>query len=139
MHLATAALTLAIGLAAGGLPAPARADMMSTCAPEIGQFCSGVSQGRGRVMSCLIGYSSQLGSACNTQVQAAAQQSSRNPLVPSGARQMLGSGNAPALPAACSAEAASLCPGASMPVACIYANDNRVSQACSAAMRTALN
>ena len=48
-------LLLLAPLAAGLVLAPPvrAADLMTTCAPEIARYCSGVTSGRGRVSACL--------------------------------------------------------------------------------------
>ena len=142
---ATRNLTFFCAIAAGlgGWPAPLQAqDMMATCAPEIGQYCSGVSRGRGRILACLISRGDKLGAACNADVRAVARQGSRNPLVPPGVRKMLTSGQAGSIPGACSSDVAKFCSGISHSnervLACLYSQSGNVSRSCSSQVRTAL-
>ena len=133
---------LAVGIwATSPTPAPAQ-DMMSACAPEIGQYCSNISRGRGRVLACLISREGKLSETCRTDVMAAAQRGSDNPLVPSGVRKMLTGGGSAGVPAACSTDVASLCtgtsPGADRTLACLYAHGDRVSSDCSSQIEAAL-
>ena len=140
-HTLTLACILAAGL--GAAPDTGRAqDMMTTCATDIGQFCRDVSNGRGRVLACLIAHGGKVSPACMADVTATAERGSGNPLVPSGVRKMLQGGGSAAVPEVCSADAASLCagasPGAEHTLACLYARGDRVSDACSSGVRGAL-
>lgn len=139
-------IALALALAGAPLALPERAlaqDMMTTCAAEIGSLCPGITRGRGRITACLISYSDRLSAACGADVRAVAQSGSRNPLVPSGVRNMMGSGQAASVPAACSADAGRFCSGVSPTndrvLACLYAHSNRVSGACSSGVKSTLN
>ena len=135
-------LTLLTAAVAGGLlavqTAPARADMMSACAPEIGRYCADVSQGRGRIAACLASRRDQLGPACLSEVQAVSQ----GRLIPSDARRLLTPGFSAALPATCDTAAAQLCPGIppgdGRVFACLYARGNRVGGLCMAAAKAAV-
>lgn len=103
------ALVLSLTLASGILPGRASADeMLSVCTPEIADHCGGVAEGRGRILACLLGYRDSLGGSCAGQVEEAAEASSRNRLVPAGARRMLAAQTEAAAPEACSGDAASL-------------------------------
>jgi hypothetical protein len=129
-------LALAAVLAA---PAPpARADLMSACASEIGRFCSAVTQGRGRVSACLAAHMGSLSAACRTEVQAVGQ----SRLTPGWVRPVFNPSFQLALPAACTAPAAQFCPGMSSPqgrvFACLYAFSDRVPKDCSDAAQAAL-
>jgi Cysteine rich repeat len=139
----TATVALALALASGWLPELARADMMTTCASQIASFCPGVSRGRGRITACLISYSDKVGAACNAEVQAVAQRGGNNPLVPPGVRTLLSSGQVGSLPAACAADAGRFCSSVTQThervLACLYAQGNRVSNACSSAVQASLN
>ena len=129
-------LALAAALAAG--PEPARADLMTACASAITQFCSGVSQGRGRVSACLAGHMGQLGASCRTEVQAVG----RSRLTPGYVRPVFDPAFRLPLPQACAAPAAQFCPGMSpgegRVFACLYAYSDRVGRACSDAAEAAL-
>lgn len=129
------ALSVALAIAVGLGAAPARADMMAACSPEIAKYCTGVSEGRGRIAACLVSNDDKLGTACKPEVQSMAQQSSRNLLVPSWVSDMLVSRAPAALPASCTADAARNCagvqPGDSRVFACLYARNSQVSKACS--------
>jgi hypothetical protein len=118
--------------------APARADLMSACAPEISRYCSAVSQGRGRVSACLAGHMGQLGSACRPEVQAVGQ----SRLTPGYVRKVFDPAFRAPLPQACAASAAQFCPGMSpgegRVFACLYAFSNRVPKSCSDAAQAAL-
>src|SRR5690606_36370465 len=113
-------------------------DMMSVCAPDISRHCSNVSRGRGRITACLIAYSDQVSAQCAAAVKAVAAQGSNNRLVPAGVRKMLGTGAPVTTPAACTADASSLCsnvsPGHDWTVACLYARSANLSSACSSAL-----
>src|SRR5690349_4126542 len=112
-------------LAAVAAPAlPARADLMTTCAPEIQRFCSDVSRGRGRISACLASMTPSLSKACQGQVQGVMS----SPLTPGYVRRALDPAFKAPLPAACVAPAAQLCP--SIPAsnarvfACLYARSD---------------
>lgn len=132
-------LALLLALVAGGIaPAPARADLMATCAPDIQKNCSAIDRGRGRITACLAAYSGKISAACRTEVQSAVN----GPLTPRDVRAMLGGGFSAPLPAACTSAAASFCPGVpggdGRVFACLYANSNRVDKACNTAARAAV-
>ena len=127
--------------ALGGLvapAAPARADMMTTCAPEIQRFCSDVSRGRGRVSACLASQMGQLSAACKPEVQGVMQ----GRLTPAYVRRALDPSFRAQLPPVCNGPAQSLCPGMATdrgPVyACLYARSDRAGKACSDAARATL-
>ena len=127
---------VAVALLAG---APeARADVMSTCASEIGTYCSAVSKGRGRVSACLAGHLGQLGTACRADVAAVG----RSPLTPGWVRPVFDPGFKAALPQACAAPAAKYCPGMNAGegrvFACLYAFSDRVGKTCGDAAEAAL-
>jgi hypothetical protein len=133
------ALLAALALALGLTPAvPARADMMTVCAPEIGQFCADVSRGRGRIAACLVGRSNAISANCLAEVRAAA----RGPLVPGQARRIFDPSLRATLPQSCAAAAASLCPGVPLGdgriFACLYARSDRASQTCNNEAQAAL-
>jgi hypothetical protein len=123
-------LVLASGLSAADV---ARADLMTTCAPEIGKYCSGISQGRGRVSACLAAYTEQISAACRAEVSSV--MSGR--LVPGNVRKVVNPGFRSALPAACTADASRFCSGIPQgdgrAFLCLYANSNRVSATCTSA------
>jgi hypothetical protein len=139
LNLRRLAVPLLAALAGLVAPAvPARADMMTTCAPEIQRFCSDVSRGRGRVSACLASQFGQLSAACKPGVQAVMQ----GPLTPRYVRRVLDPSFRAPLPAACTAQAQSLCPDMATdrgPVfACLYARSDRAGKACSDAARATL-
>ena len=126
-------------LAGAVLPvAPARADLMSTCAPEIQRFCTDVSRGRGRVSACLASEMNRLGAACRAEVQGVMA----SPLTPGYVRRALDPSFKAPLPAACVAPAKALCP--SIPAsdarvfACLYARSDRAGRDCSNAATATL-
>jgi hypothetical protein len=123
-------LALAAGLSAAE---PVRADLMTTCASEIGQYCAGISRGRGRISACLAAYTDRISSACRAEVAGVA----RGPLVPGSVKAVLNPGFRAPLPAACTADAGRYCSGVPQgdgrAFACLYANSNRVSAACTSA------
>ena len=127
---------LAVAVLAG-VP-EARADVMTTCAPEIGKFCSAVSKGRGRVSACLAGHLGQVGAACRTDVAAVG----RSPLTPRWVRPVFDPSFKAPLPQACAAPAAQYCPGMSpgegRVFACLYGFSDRVGEACGDAAEAAL-
>ena len=129
-------LVLLAGLAAPG--APARADMMSACAPEIQKFCSDVRSGRGRISACLASEMAQLGSACRPEVQSVMQ----SPLTPGYVRRAVNPSFRAPLPQACVVPAQSLCPnipaGDARVFACLYARSDRAGKACSDAATATL-
>ena len=84
----TACLGLALALSIGAVPQGARADMMAACSADIGKFCSDVANGRGRITACLMAYDDDLSAACRPEVDALAQRSSTNRLIPANARQI---------------------------------------------------
>lgn len=137
------AVICALSLPAMFAPAPAQANnMMSACASDIANMCSDVSNGRGRITACLMANGDRLSAPCKPEVDALAQQSSTNRLIPASARQIFSPNFRATLPESCSADAASLCPGVPLGngqvFACLYSRDNRVSSACSAATDTLL-
>jgi hypothetical protein len=129
------ALALASVLASG---TAARADLMTACAPEIGRYCSAVSQGRGRISACLASYMGQLSAACRPEVQAVGQ----SRLTPGYVRPVFNPAFRAPLPAACTAPAARFCPGMTpgegRVFACLYAYSDRVGKACADAAQAAL-
>jgi hypothetical protein len=135
-----ASILLALAFAASA--APAGADMMGTCAPEISRLCAGVTQGRGRVAACLVSHAGQLGAACQSEVNSVTTSTRSRLLLPAGVRTFLGSGTAPAVPGACHADVARLCagvsPGNGPALACLYAHAGRLDAACSAEVDAAL-
>jgi hypothetical protein len=136
-------LVVAAAMLTAVAPGLARADMMTACAPDIASFCSDVSRGRGRISACLMSREPSLSAACKPEVQAVAQSGANNRLVPAGVRNLMsGSGTAPAVPAACSADAGTFCSGvgggSGNVLACLYARSNKVSSACSSAVSAAL-
>jgi hypothetical protein len=135
----SALIAAAVAAAALSGPAgPARADMMSACAPAIGQFCADVRRGRGRLAACLASQRPALAQDCRAEVLAAG----RSPLVPRTARAVLAPGFSAALPPACAEAAARFCPG--LPsrdgrvLACLYARSDRVDAPCVSAARSAI-
>ena len=72
----------------GGLAlpaAPARADLITACAPEIQRFCADVSSGRGRISACLASEMARLSAACRPEAQGVMQ----SPLTPGYVRRAL--------------------------------------------------
>jgi hypothetical protein len=130
------ALVLAAAVAASGTAA--RADMMTTCAAEIGRYCSTVSQGRGRISACLASYMGGLSAACRADVQAVGQ----SRLTPGWVRPVFNPAFRAPLPQACTADAGRFCPGMSpgegRVFACLYAYSDRVSGTCSDAAQATL-
>jgi hypothetical protein len=118
--------------------APARADMMSACAPAIGKFCADVTRGRGRIAACLASQAPALAQDCRAEVHAVG----RSPLVPRTARAVLAPGFSAALPPACATAAARFCPGlpptGGRVLACLYARSDRVDATCIDAARSAI-
>ena len=130
---------LLLGLALGLAPTvPARADMMTVCAPEIARFCGDVARGRGRLAACLTGRSNAISAGCLAEVRAAAT----GPLVPGQVRRIFDPSLRATLPQSCAAAAASFCPGVppgdGRIFACLYARSNRVSQTCNNEAEAAL-
>jgi hypothetical protein len=128
-------LALMAGLAA--VPA-AGADLMTVCAPEITRYCSGVSEGRGRVSACLASFMGQLSAACRPAVQAVGQ----SRLTPGYVRPVFNASFRAPLPQACVAPAAQFCPGMNpgegRVFACLYAYSDRIGKTCADAAQAAL-
>lgn len=120
----------------------ARADLMSACQMDIASSCSGVLDGRGRISACLFSHSSKLDAACRSAVDAVAQQSQSNWLLPSSVRSLMGGGSPPAVPAACSADRDQVCSdvdtGQHAVLACLYAHSRSVSMDCANGVEEAL-
>ncbi len=132
-------LPLLAVLAGMVLPAlPARADLMSTCAPEIQKYCSDVSRGRGRISACLASMMPSLSKACQGQVQGVMG----SPLTPGYVRRALDPSFSAPLPAVCVAPAAQLCPNIpasnARVYACLYARSDRAGKACNDAATATL-
>jgi hypothetical protein len=129
-------LALVAGIALPGQPA--RADMMTACAPEIQRFCSDVSRGRGRISACLASEMARLSAACRPEVQGVMQ----SPLTPGYVRQALRPGFQAPLPASCVAPAKALCPGIpagdARVFACLYARSDRAGRDCNNAATATL-
>jgi len=127
-------LGLAVVLAAAAVwpAAPARADLMSACAGDIGRMCGDVSKGRGRISACLAAAPATLAPACRAEVQSVAN----SRLVPRDARRIFDPGFRAALPASCAADFARFCKGIAQgdgrAFACLYARENRIAAACKA-------
>jgi hypothetical protein len=134
-RLLLTALVVALAPAA---PAPARADMMTACAADIGKFCADVRSGRGRIAACLAGRSNAISRACLAEVRVAAN----GRLVPGSVRKIFDPSLRAALPQSCAAAAASLCPGVPLGdgrvFACLYGHGDRVSRTCDSEAQTAL-
>ena len=82
----TRLLPLIAVIAGVALPvAPARADLMTACAPEIQRYCADVSRGRGRISACLASEMASLGAGCRPEVQGVMQ----SPLTPGYVRRAL--------------------------------------------------
>ena len=135
LRLLLPTLALALGLAP---PVPARADMMTVCAPEIARFCADVARGRGRIAACLAGRSNAISAGCLGEVRAA----SNGRLVPGEVRRIFDPSLRARLPQSCTAAAASLCPGVPLGdgriFACLYGRSDRVSQTCNNESQAAL-
>jgi hypothetical protein len=129
---------LAVAAALSAPVEPARADLMSACASEIGQNCSAVSQGRGRVSACLAAHMGSLSAACRTEVQAVGQ----SRLTPGWVRPIFDPSFRAPLPQACTQAAGQFCPGMApgegRVFACLYAFSDRVPKTCSDAAQAAL-
>ena len=130
-----------LGLSVPG--GPAGADIMSVCTSEIGSYCSGVREGRGRIAACLVSNIDRLSGTCKPEVETLAQRTSGNRMMPASVRKMLSPGFSAPLPQACTADAGQYCPeisqGDGRVFACLYAHESQVSQTCSAAAETALD
>jgi hypothetical protein len=116
----------------------ARADLMSACAPEVGQYCADVSRGRGRISACLASHMGGLSAACRPEVQAVMQ----SRLTPGYVRKALDPAFRAPIPQVCAAPAAQFCPGMATnqgPVfACLYARSDRIPRNCSDAAQATL-
>jgi hypothetical protein len=126
-------------LAGFALPAaPARADLMTACAPEVQRFCADVSRGRGRVSACLASEMASLSAACRPEVQGVMQ----SPLTPAYVRRALDPSFSAPLPPACVGPAKALCPGIppgnARVFACLYARSDRAGKTCSDAATATL-
>jgi hypothetical protein len=123
-------------LASGGTAA--KAELLSACAPEVGRYCSDVSQGRGRVMACLAGQIDKLGPACLPELRSA----TGSLLVPGRVRKIFDPGFRAEVPASCAPAVARYCqgvaPGDGRVFACLYARTDRVGDVCSAEAEAAV-
>ena len=110
--------------------APAHADLMTSCAAEVGRYCADVDHGRGRMTACLASRWDELGAQCQSAVQSA----TRHPLVPGSARRIFDPSFRAALPAVCQPAAARVCPdvpaGDGRVFACLYARSSQVGADC---------
>jgi hypothetical protein len=126
-----ASLVLLAGLTAPGL---ARAEMMTSCQPEIAQYCGGVSKGRGRIAACLVGRTDQLSAACRPEVQA----TMKSPFIPGDMRSIFQPGFDAPIPASCAPAARRYCSGITSQgrvFACLYAHSSQAGGACAADAR----
>ena len=127
-------LALVIGLAA--LATDARANIMTTCTSEISRYCADVSEGKGRIVACLVGQMGQLSPVCLADVQ---EQGSN---APGAMRVVFNPAFRASLPEVCAAPAAEFCPqmtpGEGRVFACLYARSDRVPRACSDAAQVTL-
>ena len=116
----------------------ARANIMTTCNSEISRYCADVSEGKGRIVACLVGQMGQLSPVCLADVQGKEQ----SLLTPGSVRVLFDPAFRASLPEACAAPAAEFCPqmtpGEGRVFACLYARSDRVPQACSDAAQEAL-
>jgi hypothetical protein len=132
-----------IAVAAALTASSARADMMSDCKADIASLCSGVSDGHGRLSACLFSQASRLDPTCKSAVETLARQDQSSMLLPAHVRNLMGSGSAPTVPAACSADEGRFCSGADAGsrnmLACLYAHSDSVSAVCASAIEAALN
>lgn len=91
------------------------------CRADVGQYCAGVEPGRGRVLGCLAQHQLELSSPCQAELNRLSE-----------ARRRIA-----ALREACAGDVANLCPEvppqAGQLLACLQANEARLSPACSAA------
>ena len=128
-------LALAIVLAAHATDA--RADIMTTCTSEISRYCADVSEGKGRIVACLVGQMGRLSPVCLADVQ------EQGPMTPGSMRMVFNPAFRASLPGACAAPAAQFCPhmtpGEGRVFACLYARSDRVPRACSDAAQAMLD
>jgi hypothetical protein len=132
-------LPLALVAAAVLATAPqARADIMTSCVPEIGKFCSSVSEGRGRVSACLASHFGSLGAGCRNDVAAVG----KSPLTPRWVRPVFDPAFRAPLTQACATPAEQyspgMTPGEGRVFACLYAYSDRVGKTCGSAAESAL-
>ncbi|WP_078059166.1 cysteine rich repeat-containing protein [Tropicimonas marinistellae] len=122
---------------------PALPDIMSSCKAEIGRYCEDVRKGKGRVAACLIANSEKLDGACASDVQAAGNSRSVARFVPSGITELKGTPYEAELRAACTSDAARLCPSVSTAderiLACLYARESKLSGSCTEAGKRVLS
>ncbi len=125
------------------LPTIVGADIMKTCTVEIDKYCGDVRNGKGRIAACLFAYSGKLSGACASDVRALSNSKSLARLLPSGVTELKGSPYEADLRAACTSDAAKLCPGVSTSdervLACLYARDNKLSGSCKATGKRVLS
>ncbi len=116
------------------LPTIATADIMKTCKSEIGNHCSDGRNGNGRIATCRFSHSGSLSGACANDITALSSSRSVARLVPAEVTNLKGTTHETELRAACTSDAAHLCPGVSTAdervLACLYAHDNRLSGSC---------
>ena len=129
----------AAGLALAALSASgaARADLMSACQPEIGQYCSAVSKGRGRIAACLVGRIDKLSAACKPEVQA----TMKSPFIPRDMRAIFQPEFGAPVPASCAAAVRTYCGGITTQgrvFACLYAVSDKTGGACAADAQAAV-
>jgi hypothetical protein len=117
----------------------ARADLTTACAPEISRYCADVSEGRGRISSCLASRMGRLSPACLPEVRAVGQ----SRLTPASMRKIFNPAFRAPLPKACAGPAAKFCPGMrpgeGRVFACLYARSDRVPKPCSDAAHATLD
>lgn len=136
-------VAIVAGLAALSLaPVPASANMMATCAPEIGSLCSDVREGRGRITACLVSHGEKLGASCRAEVQSVAS-SGGSRFAPRGVKTMMAPGFSADVPSSCQADAGRVCgdvqSGDGRMFACLYARTDQVSSACSSDAKATLD
>ena len=125
-------------------PSPvAAAGLMEACAPDIGSLCKGVKEGRGRISACLFAHSNKVSPACKPELTKVTSSRMFERQIPQGVHSLNDTPYEAELRKTCAPDIGKLCkgvaPGDDRLLACLYAWNTRVSQACRTEAKTVLD
>ncbi|MEM6460313.1 MAG: cysteine rich repeat-containing protein [Pseudomonadota bacterium] len=131
-------------LIALSVSAPARASgLMAACAADISSLCSGIKEGRGRISACLYSHENKVSADCKPELSKVTSSRMFERMIPHEIQQKNDTPYEAGLREICASDIKSLCsdvkPGEDRLLACLYGWSNRVTKACQAEAKTALD
>ncbi|MEM9105381.1 MAG: cysteine rich repeat-containing protein [Pseudomonadota bacterium] len=125
------------------VPAPAAAELMEACAPDISSLCEGIQEGRGRISACLFAHSNKISPACVPELDKVTSTRMFQSRIPQGIHSLNDTAYEASLREICAPDIKNHCsnvkPGDDRLLACLYAWNTKVSAACRNEARTALD